>query len=577
METDVDQLEKAVVTGYGTFKKSTYTGSASVVNTEKLRELPVVSLTQMMEGNLPGVQMFSSSGQPGSGTSTIVRGRGSINASTEPLFVLDGVPVGSGNLSEDSNNAGGLGILSTLNPSDIESITVLKDAASASLYGARGANGVILIKTKSVQKGKTVYNVKVNGGFSDFAVPYRPMMGGQERRELIYEGYVNYQLDRGMSLAEAQQWADTQIDDSAPIPSGGYADWESAMFHKGWQQNYDFSAMGGSDQTRFTASVNYTKQDGMSFDSYLKRYSGRFGIDNTHGKLDFGVNILLSYTQNKATPEDSYYSSPLYATRYSITPSNPIYLPEGTYNHNFSQNGNYNPIEENEFNKFATQASRAFTSAHIGYTFIPGLKLQTTFNADMAYTKEFRFWSPQSGDGRSTNGNAYQAIYQRFNFKTRRGYQCFSMNAPITAPMKHFDDAGGDTDSGFVHFFKDYAPEDPDACIPWELVEFGIVTTGDDEQRGTVMQRFHNLGWPASKLAQYYVGDELACGVKCWKFDTRKKPVSGSVGAIYWIDPSNGLCLKQQASDGSGFEVFIYDLQYQEWTIDLYPEAFLDK
>lgn len=175
------------------------------------------------------------------------------------------------------------------------------------------------------------------------------------------------------------------------------------------------------------------------------------------------------------------------------------------------------------------------------------------------------------------SGDEQGTIYQRFNFKTRRGYQCFSMNAPITAPMKHFDDAGGDTDSGFVHFFKDYAPEDPDACIPWELVEFGIVTTGDDEQRGTVMQRFHNLGWPASKLAQYYVGDELACGVKCWKFDTRKKPVSGSVGAIYWIDPSNGLCLKQQASDGSGFEVFIYDLQYQEWTIDLYPEAFLDK
>ena len=134
------------------------------------------------------------------------------------------------------------------------------------------------------------------------------------------------------------------------------------------------------------------------------------------------------------------------------------------------------------------------------------------------------------------SGDEQGTIYQRFNFKTRRGY-----------------------------------------CIPWELVEFGIVTTGDDEQRGTVMQRFHNLGWPASKLAQYYVGDELACGVKCWKFDTRKKPVSGSVGAIYWIDPSNGLCLKQQATDGSGFEVFIYDLQYQEWTIDLYPEAFLDK
>ena len=97
MDTDVDILDEAVVTGYGTFKKSTYTGSASVVNTEKLRELPVVSLTQMMEGNLPGVQMFSSSGQPGSGTCPLVRGRGSINASTDPLFVLVGGPVGSGN------------------------------------------------------------------------------------------------------------------------------------------------------------------------------------------------------------------------------------------------------------------------------------------------------------------------------------------------------------------------------------------------------------------------------------------------------------------------------------------------
>ena len=175
------------------------------------------------------------------------------------------------------------------------------------------------------------------------------------------------------------------------------------------------------------------------------------------------------------------------------------------------------------------------------------------------------------------SGDEQGTIYQRFNFKTRRGYQCFSMNSPITAPMKHFDDAGGDTDSGFAHFFADFAPKDPDASVLWELVEFGYVSTGEDEQIGSVMQRFHNLGWPASKLAQYYVGDEVVCGVKCWKFDTRKKPISGSVGYIYCIDPSNGLCLKQQASDGSGFEVFIYDLQYQQWTIDLYPEAFINK
>lgn len=416
MEAEASFLDEVVVTGYGTFKKSTYTGSASVVSTDKLKELPVVSITQMMEGNLPGMQIFSSSGQPGSGTSIVVRGRGSINASTEPLYVLDGVPISSTNLSQNPNSAGGLGILSTINPSDIESITVLKDAASASLYGARGANGVILIKTKGAKAGKTSYNFKISGGFSDFATPYRPMMGGEERRELIYEGYVNYKLDAGLTQAEAEEWAKSQIDYAAAVPSGGYADWESAMFHKGWQQNYDFSAMGGNDHTRFISSLNYTKQDGISFDSYLKRVSARIGVENTYNKLDFGFNVLLSLTENKSTPESDYYSSALYATRYSITPSNPIYLEDGSYNNSFSQNGNYNPIQEAEVNDYGTQATRVFASSHIGYTIAPGLKIQTSYNADISYSKENTYWSPESGDGRSTNGNGYAAIYERMDW-----------------------------------------------------------------------------------------------------------------------------------------------------------------
>ncbi|MCQ2146412.1 MAG: TonB-dependent receptor [Bacteroidales bacterium] len=416
LETESAYLDEVVVTGYGSFKKSTYTGSASVVSTEKLKELPVVSITQMMEGNLPGMQIFSSSGQPGSGTSIIVRGRGSINASTEPLYVLDGVPVSGGNLSHNSNSAGGLGLLATINPADIESITVLKDAASASLYGARGANGVVLIRTKSAQAGKTSYNVKVSGGFSDFAMQYRPMMGGQERRELIYEGYVNYQLDNGLSQSDAEAWADQQIDNAAAIPAKGYADWEKAMFHKGWQKNVDFSAMGGNERTSFISSFSYTNQEGVSFDSFMKRISGRFGLENKYNKFDFGFNVLLSLTNNKSTPESDYYSSALFATKYSITPSDPIYLEDGSYNHAFSNNGNYNPIQESEVNDYGTRAARVFGSAHVGYTIIPGLKIQETFNTDISYTKENVFWSKDSGDGKSTNGNGYAAIYESMNW-----------------------------------------------------------------------------------------------------------------------------------------------------------------
>ena len=185
-------------------------------------------------------------------------------------------------------------------------------------------------------------------------------------------------------------------------------------------------------------------------------------------------------------------------------------------------------------------------------------------------------WAGRIGDryaDATESGDEQGTVYQRFNFRNKRGCQTYS----VDPDFRYVDDSGDSGDEAFAGFFNTFAPKNPDACMLWELIEFGIVTKGDDAQRGSVMQRFHGLGWPASKLAQYYVGDETICNVKCWKFDTRKKPLPGSVGATYWIDPSNGLCLKQQAVDGSGFEVFIYDLKYIEWTRDLYPELYKDK
>lgn len=154
LKEDSQLMDEVVVTGYGDFKKATYTGSASVLNTDKLESLPVVSVAQMMEANIPGLSSVASSSQPGSKATVRVRGIASMNASTEPLYVLDGVPVASRDMSGLSANAsaGGLGLIETLNPADIESITVLKDAASASLYGAKGSNGVILITTKKGRK-----------------------------------------------------------------------------------------------------------------------------------------------------------------------------------------------------------------------------------------------------------------------------------------------------------------------------------------------------------------------------------------------------------------------------------------
>ena len=157
LKPDTEVLDEVVVTGYGTFKKSSFTGSASNVTTEKLQDLPSISVQDRLAGSVAGVQITSTSGQPGSVASVRIRGMGSINASNEPLYVIDGVPMLNGNVSEFTYADSGNSLMATLNSNDIESMTVIKDAAAASLYGSRAANGVIVITTKKGSAGKTIW------------------------------------------------------------------------------------------------------------------------------------------------------------------------------------------------------------------------------------------------------------------------------------------------------------------------------------------------------------------------------------------------------------------------------------
>lgn len=193
-------LDEVVVTGYGNFSKSSFTGSANTIGGKMLKEIPVMTVEQKLQGMTTGVNITSSSGQPGANQSIRIRGMGSFNASQEPLFVIDGVPVTSGSLSSGGADAAYMNnsktnIMSTLNPSDIENITVIKDAAAASLYGSRAANGVILITTKKGTAGKTSVTLNIAEGFSNAAVNFRPTLNGDQRRELLYEGLYNYAVD----------------------------------------------------------------------------------------------------------------------------------------------------------------------------------------------------------------------------------------------------------------------------------------------------------------------------------------------------------------------------------------------
>lgn len=422
LKEDTNTLDEVVVTGYGDFKKATYTGSASVLTTEKLEALPVVSVGQMIESNIPGISVVAgTSSQPGAKTTLRVRGVASMNASTEPLYVLDGVPIPSYDLSNftSMSEAGGMGFIETLNPADIESITVLKDAASASLYGAKGANGVVLITTKKGKEGKLRVNMAAKYGITDFAYTYRPLMGGEERRELIHEGLVNFQLDKGVSEQEAQQYADANIDQYAKRLPQGYSDWESALFKTGYQQDYNLSASAGNQNSSFIGSLGYTKQTGVSLNSEMERFTGRVDASNKYKKVEFGMNVSFSWTKNVHLPEGKFYGSAIYASKVNLTPSTPIYNEDGTYASGYRENNGYNPILEAEVNDYYARTVRAMGTAKIAYNVWDNLKVSSVFTVDYSLTKDFFFQSPDGRDGATYQGRGRMQMTDRIRYTSQ--------------------------------------------------------------------------------------------------------------------------------------------------------------
>ena len=422
LKEDTNTLDEVVVTGYGDFKKATYTGSASVLTTEKLEALPVVSVGQMIESNIPGISVVAgTSSQPGAKTTLRVRGVASMNASTEPLYVLDGVPIPSYDLSNftSMSDAGGMGFIETLNPADIESITVLKDAASASLYGAKGANGVVLITTKKGKEGKLRVNMAAKYGITDFAYTYRPLMGGEERRELIHEGLVNFQLDKGVSEQEAQQYADANIDQYAKRLPQGYSDWESALFKTGYQQDYNLSASAGNQNSSFIGSLGYTKQTGVSLNSEMERFTGRVDASNKYKKVEFGMNASFSWTKNVHLPEGKFYGSAIYASKVNLTPSTPIYNEDGTYASGYRENNGYNPILEAEVNDYYARTVRAMGTAKIAYNVWDNLKVSSVFTVDYSLTKDFFFQSPEGRDGATYQGRGRMQMTDRMRYTSQ--------------------------------------------------------------------------------------------------------------------------------------------------------------
>ena len=409
-------LDEVIITGYGTFKKSAYAGSASIVKTEGVQDVPNVSFEQMLEGAAPGVSISSSSGIPGASKSIRIRGMGSFNASNSPLYVVDGVAVLSGNIGASGSNSG-LDVMSTLNTSDIESITVIKDAAAASLYGSRAANGVVIITTKQGRSGKPVFSLKSDWGFSNFAMPYREIMGGQERRDLIHEGLRNYALTykgsadaeeglhRNMTESEAWAYADANIDQYAPIPWCGYVNWDDYLFHNGSHQNYEFSASGGQEKIKYYTSLGYLKQEGVTINSGLERISGRLNVEYKMAPwMTIGAKMQFARVNQNTYSEGTSYTSPIYGTRNGATPSDPIWNEDGTWNRELIKLNDRNPMLSNTYNFKKEYATRSFNTVYATFNLWKDLKFTSTYSYDFVMNKSRAWKDPRTSDGDDDNG-----------------------------------------------------------------------------------------------------------------------------------------------------------------------------
>lgn len=424
LEDDARMIEDVIITGYGSYKKSAYAGSASTVKTDVLKDVPTSNLNQMLQGVTPGVTLTGASNQPGSAAHIRIRGLGSFNASNDPLYVIDGVPINAGNVSTLDSD-GGFDIMSTINPSDIENLTVVKDAAAASLYGSRAANGLILITTKKGKSGKPSFYFKSDWGYTDLAMNYREIMGGQERRDVIFEGLVNsglegYAKDANnillpkMKPDEAVKYAEANVDKYAPKPWNGWADWKDLLFRKGFRQNYEVSASGGNEKVKYYSSIAFTDEKGITYQSNLNRITGRLNVNyQISPKLELSANVLFAQVEQDVNSEGGSYTSPIYSSRNTVTPSTPAYNQDGTYATWFPRNGGRNPKSTADLNFNRESINRAFNTLAATYSINKDLKLKSTFSYDYNIAKGKSWADPKTSDGAKDNGIAEKSYADR--------------------------------------------------------------------------------------------------------------------------------------------------------------------
>lgn len=420
LQEDSNYLDDVIVVAYGTVAADDFTGSASQVKGEEIAKGSKESIDKGMMGKVAGVRIASDNGDPGSSGSVQIRGVGSISAGTSPLYVIDGVVISSDTQNDIQVGYKSTGILNTINPDDIASITVLKDAAAASLYGSRAANGVIIITTKRGRQGRTSITYSGEAGLSKMAVgtAFR-MLDGQQFIRYIKDSADNaYSINPAYSYGyDGNVWASWVMDPSGETSTN----WTNQVFRTSMQHNHQLSLTAGTDKTQVYAGAGYSRNDGIVVGSYFERFSGRLNVDHkVNGWLKVGIRHMLSFTGTKGHNDQSDQAQGMgYATPLGVlTQSDPTAKPkleDGQWNPNVSWSGfTGNPHllfdSDTQFNK--ANSMRSLSNIDLEFKFCSFLSLKNTFGYDYLDNKQRLWWSPSSIDGESLNGLRADYIFQ---------------------------------------------------------------------------------------------------------------------------------------------------------------------
>lgn len=404
-------LNEVVVVGYGTQQKKDLTGAISSISAKELTKLPVSGVDQALQGQVAGLQISNTSGAPGGNTSILVRGVGSISGGVEPLFVVDGFPV---------NSTGVGNPLNSLNPQDIESIDVLKDASSTAIYGSRGSNGVIIITTKRGKAGKARVELDYYTGFQQ-AAKLLDMMNSKQFAEFTIEGRNNGYLDNGGTDPNAPNSARAvsyRIPDVLRDPANleRTTDWQREIFRTAPIRNVQVSTSGGTETTRYSASAGYFNQQGILINTGFKRYSASLSVDAKLAKrVNVGLSLLPSYSQLREVPSTGHYGDlNVIASAWAMPPTTPVYNPDGSYGNTIpAVDGNVgiqNPIKiANEIQQNGSQL-RLLGNAFLEYQIIDGLKFRTSFGTDFNNSR-YNYWKPSTLD--AANPSSPAVAYQQ--------------------------------------------------------------------------------------------------------------------------------------------------------------------